>query len=57
MSLLFGSDEEQEALNSQRVGDHDEHLDGDADGLGAFRGMLWAGGISLVFIGILVAIF
>ncbi len=57
MSLLFGSDEEHEALNAQRRGDHDEHLDGDADGLGAFRGMLWAGGISLVVIGLLIAVF
>ncbi len=57
MSLIFGSDEEQEALNAQRRSEYDEHLDGDADGLGAYRGMLWAGGISLVIIGLLIAVF
>lgn len=57
MSLLFSSEDDQKALESQRIADHDEHLDGDADGLGAARGLMWAGGISLVIFGLIALIF
>lgn len=57
MSFLFGSEDDQKALESQRISDHDEHLDGDADGLGAARALVFAGGISLVIFGLIALIF